>query len=84
MVAEVADVPPDHAEALGGKSAISDGPPSSPGAVFIPISVWLDKNELRGGDAWDEQIRKRIHARRIPMRETRVTFAWTGNRQFGD
>jgi TolB-like protein len=77
----VADVPPDHAEALGGKSAIPDGSPSPPGAVFISycsqdapaaericeafravgISVWLDKNELRGGDAWDAQIRKRIH-----------------------
>jgi len=25
------------------------------------IEVWLDKNELRGGDAWDAQIKKRIH-----------------------
>ena len=23
----------------------------------IGINVWLDKNELRGGDAWDAQIR---------------------------
>lgn len=27
----------------------------------VGIDVWLDKNELRGGDAWDAQIRKRIH-----------------------
>src|SRR5687768_2803883 len=25
------------------------------------VDVWLDKNELRGGDAWDTQIKKRIH-----------------------
>jgi TolB-like protein len=25
------------------------------------VEVWLDKNELRGGDAWDAQIKKRIH-----------------------
>jgi TolB-like protein len=25
------------------------------------VEVWLDKNELRGGDAWDAHIRKRIH-----------------------
>jgi hypothetical protein len=25
------------------------------------IEVWFDKNELRGGDAWDKQIRKQIH-----------------------
>src|SRR5262245_49653024 len=24
------------------------------------ISVWFDKNELRGGDAWDAHIKKRI------------------------
>jgi hypothetical protein len=23
--------------------------------------VWLDKSELRGGDAWDSQIKKQIH-----------------------
>ena len=27
----------------------------------VGLDVWLDKNELRGGDAWDAQIRKRIH-----------------------
>lgn len=27
----------------------------------VGIDVWLDKNELRGGDAWDAQIKKRIH-----------------------
>ena len=27
----------------------------------VGVDVWLDKNELRGGDAWDAQIRKRIH-----------------------
>src|ERR1700746_2760768 len=26
------------------------------------IEVWFDKSELRGGDAWDRQIRKQIHA----------------------
>ena len=25
------------------------------------LQVWLDKSELRGGDAWDAQIKKRIH-----------------------
>ena len=25
------------------------------------LQVWLDKSELRGGDAWDTQIKKRIH-----------------------
>ena len=25
------------------------------------IEVWLDKSELRGGDAWDAQIKKQIH-----------------------
>jgi TolB-like protein len=25
------------------------------------IEVWIDQSELRGGDAWDRQIRKQIH-----------------------
>ncbi len=25
------------------------------------IEVWFDRVELRGGDAWDRQIRKQIH-----------------------
>jgi TolB-like protein/tetratricopeptide (TPR) repeat protein len=25
------------------------------------IEVWFDKNELRGGDAWDAEIRRQIH-----------------------
>lgn len=25
------------------------------------VEVWLDKSELRGGDAWDSQIKKHIH-----------------------
>jgi hypothetical protein len=25
------------------------------------IEVWLDQSELRGGDAWDRQIRRQIH-----------------------
>jgi hypothetical protein len=25
------------------------------------VTVWLDKSELRGGDAWDAQIKKHIH-----------------------
>jgi hypothetical protein len=24
------------------------------------IKVWFDQSELRGGDAWDQSIRKRI------------------------
>jgi len=27
----------------------------------VGVNVWLDKSELRGGDAWDAQIKKRIH-----------------------
>lgn len=27
----------------------------------VGVQVWLDKSELRGGDAWDAQIKKRIH-----------------------
>ena len=29
------------------------------------IEVWLDQSELRGGDAWDRQIRERIHQCRL-------------------
>jgi TolB-like protein len=29
------------------------------------IEVWFDKSELRGGDAWDRQIRQRIHDCRL-------------------
>jgi TolB-like protein/Flp pilus assembly protein TadD len=29
------------------------------------VEVWLDKSELRGGDAWDRQIRERIHDCRL-------------------
>ena len=25
------------------------------------IEAWFDQSELRGGDAWDRQIRKQIH-----------------------
>ena len=25
------------------------------------VEIWLDKSELRGGDAWDAQIKKQIH-----------------------
>src|SRR5688572_29073170 len=25
------------------------------------VEVWFDRNELRGGDAWDSQIKKQIH-----------------------
>lgn len=25
------------------------------------VAVWFDQNELRGGDAWDQSIRQRIH-----------------------
>jgi TolB-like protein/predicted TPR repeat methyltransferase len=27
----------------------------------VGIEVWFDQSELRGGDAWDRQIRKQIH-----------------------
>ena len=27
----------------------------------VGVNVWLDKSALRGGDAWDAQIKKRIH-----------------------
>src|SRR5262249_12771225 len=29
------------------------------------IEVWFDKSELRGGDAWDRQIRQQIHDCRL-------------------
>ena len=29
------------------------------------LEVWLDQSELRGGDAWDRQIRSRIHDCRL-------------------
>jgi TolB-like protein/Flp pilus assembly protein TadD len=29
------------------------------------IQVWFDRSELRGGDAWDHQIREQIHACRL-------------------
>ena len=29
------------------------------------IEVWFDQSELRGGDAWDRQIRKQIHDCRL-------------------
>ena len=25
------------------------------------VEVWFDRSELRGGDAWDAQIKKQIH-----------------------
>src|SRR5215472_5643186 len=31
----------------------------------VGIEVWLDQSELRGGDAWDRQIRERIHDCRL-------------------
>ena len=29
------------------------------------IEVWFDREELRGGDAWDRRIREQIHACRL-------------------
>src|SRR5579871_5347102 len=29
------------------------------------IEVWVDKSELRGGEAWDRQIRRQIHDCRL-------------------
>ena len=26
------------------------------------VEVWFDQSDLRGGDAWDQKIRKQIHA----------------------
>ena len=31
----------------------------------VGIEVWFDQSELRGGDAWDRQIRERIHDCRL-------------------
>ncbi|MBS0580369.1 MAG: TIR domain-containing protein [Proteobacteria bacterium] len=31
------------------------------------VEVWFDQSELRGGDAWDRQIRERIHDCRLFM-----------------
>jgi len=31
------------------------------------VTVWFDKNELRGGDVWDRQIRAQIHECRLFM-----------------
>jgi len=31
------------------------------------VEVWFDQSELRGGDAWDRQIRDRIHDCRLFM-----------------
>ena len=31
----------------------------------VGIEVWFDKSELRGGDAWDRQIRQQIHDCRL-------------------
>src|SRR5215469_236570 len=31
------------------------------GLRAVGIEVWFDQSELRGGDAWDRQIRKQIH-----------------------
>jgi TIR domain len=31
----------------------------------VAIEVWFDRSELRGGDAWDRQIRARIHDCRL-------------------
>jgi hypothetical protein len=30
----------------------------------VGADAWLDKNELRGGDAWDAQTKKRMQVRR--------------------
>ena len=51
------------------------------------LDVWFDQNELRGGDAWDVSIRKRIKdcmlfvpsSRRTPSRAARATSGWNGN-----
>lgn len=31
------------------------------------VEVWFDKSELRGGDAWDQQIRRQVHDCRLFM-----------------
>lgn len=44
------------------------------------IEVWFDQSELRGGDAWDRQIRKHIHdcALFVPI-AWKVTSGVSGN-----
>jgi len=32
----------------------------------VGIEVWFDQSELRGGDAWDQQIRRQIKGRTPP------------------
>jgi hypothetical protein len=42
------------------------------------IEVFLDQSELRGGDAWDQKIRKQIKtcALFIPIISQKETFDW--------
>src|SRR5262245_34842920 len=45
------------------------------------VQVWFDKSELRGGDAWDRQIRQQIHDCRLFIA---VISAHTEARDEGD
>src|SRR5262245_34378906 len=56
--------PPDHR----GSVFLSYAPQEAEAAARIcealqaaGVKVWLDRGELRGGDAWDAEIKKRIH-----------------------
>lgn len=41
------------------------------------IEVWFDQSELRGGDAWDQKIRREIR-RRGPARGISTSFGLPG------
>ena len=49
ILRRVAEFPARHAVVTGGEPLIAAG-----------IEVWLDKDALRGGDAWDQKIRRQI------------------------
>jgi TIR domain len=36
------------------------------------IEVWFDQSDLRGGDAWDQSIRKQIKTARCSFRSSRT------------
>jgi len=45
------------------------------------IEVWFDQSELRGGDAWDQKIRREIQSyrrtrRRVPKATSDSSGAW--------
>ena len=53
---------PSHAVFLSYASQDAEAAERICGALRAAgIEVWFDQSELRGGDAWDRQIRKQIH-----------------------